>query len=405
MKKKIIYIGDFEFPHGNAASQLVYTNGKIFRELGYDVIFIGNSKKLKRDVKFLETENQFDDFKYYTIIFQKKLTDIKNEKLRNNSIISLFNLFAEDIEAVICYGSPSFATLVYIIMKWCKRNNVFFIGNVADISALTHGFLPMRLLKLVDKTILRLIFKYKCDGVISVSKYIKEYFSHGKNTVIVVPPLVDYRDLPRFSIKRKNKIDLVYAGIPFPVDGRKVDISSYKDRLDIVIILLSYVHKINKNFIFNIYGITKEEYLSVVRTHKDVLNEMSETVIFHGKTDYASVLNYISKADFTINLRDVNRMTTAGFSTKFVESISCGTPVITTDTSDLSKYLVEGNNGYFINKDNQVDSIKKMLMILNLEKEKIQEMKRYCYESRLFDYNNYCDEIGLFLSNLQENSR
>ena len=90
-------------------------------------------------------------------------------------------------------------------------------------------------------------------------------------------------------------------------------------------------------------------------------------------------------------------MNMAGFSTKFVESISCGTPIITTNTSDLEDYLEEGKNGFFIDIKDKDKSIETLLSILRYNKEDIFKMKKYCYESRLFDYRNYISQMKDFI--------
>ena len=41
MNKTIVYIGGFELPDKNAAAQRVISNAKIFRKLGYHVIYVG----------------------------------------------------------------------------------------------------------------------------------------------------------------------------------------------------------------------------------------------------------------------------------------------------------------------------------------------------------------------------
>ena len=94
-------------------------------------------------------------------------------------------------------------------------------------------------------------------------------------------------------------------------------------------------------------------------------------------------------------------MTMAGFPTKFVESISCGTPVITNKTSDLDKYLVESKNGFWLTIDNDQKTLKELKGILKIPKEKIQEMKRECKKSKLFDYRIYKDVVKEFLNQIQ----
>jgi glycosyltransferase involved in cell wall biosynthesis len=59
-------------------------------------------------------------------------------------------------------------------------------------------------------------------------------------------------------------------------------------------------------------------------------------------------LKIVKRSDFSIFLRDNNLVCTAGFPTKFSESIACGTPVLTNLSSDLGKYLIEGKNGYIM---------------------------------------------------------
>lgn len=46
-------------------------------------------------------------------------------------------------------------------------------------------------------------------------------------------------------------------------------------------------------------------------------------------------------------IREKTRKTMAGFPTKVVESMSLGTPVITTDASDLADYIKHGENEFW----------------------------------------------------------
>lgn len=400
-KKIIIYVGNFLFPHGDAASNLVESNGRILNNLGYNVIFIGKDSTFDSNSSLMDTKQSYEFSEYLTIPFPKGLKGLVKSYKRYNDVIELFKSYKYDLEAVILYGSPATNSfLVYKIKKWCMQNGIPFIGNIADISALSHGTIIGRVLKWSNYLVLRSYLKYDTNGVIAVSEYIKDYFSYKQKRMIIIPPLVNTEQFPKPYIEDSSKIILIYAGIPFPIDGRKVDVSSYKDRIDIVIELLNEVYKITQNFRLDIYGLTKEQYLSVVKKDKDLLDQMSQVIVFHGKTNHKQVLTAVSGADFTINLRDINRMTMAGFSTKFVESVSCGTPIITTNTSDLKNYLEEGKNGFFIDIKNKENAIKTLLTIFNCSKEEILTMKEYCYKSKIFDYRNYIDKMQDFLSTL-----
>ena len=79
----------------------------------------------------------------------------------------------------------------------------------------------------------------------------------------------------------------------------------------------------------------------------------------------------------------------AGFPTKFSESISCGVPVITTQTSDLSDYLQDGITGFWLEKDieKSVNKIFKTKDIQNLKR-----MKKNI-NSNQFYYKNYVEKF------------
>lgn len=44
MANKIVYIGNFIYPDGNAAGKRVSSNGKLLSSQGYDVYYIGRGK-------------------------------------------------------------------------------------------------------------------------------------------------------------------------------------------------------------------------------------------------------------------------------------------------------------------------------------------------------------------------
>ena len=75
MKKKIVYIGKFLFPDGNAEGKLVYSNGRILSELGYDLVFIGvNEQK----INFSKSKFMIDNFESYSIPLNNSLLNILN---------------------------------------------------------------------------------------------------------------------------------------------------------------------------------------------------------------------------------------------------------------------------------------------------------------------------------------
>ena len=121
-----------------------------------------------------------------------------------------------------------------------------------------------------------------------------------------------------------------------------------KDRLNVIIEALFQCGC--RNLSLDIAGITRENYEKYFPVHHEILEKLigEDRLRFHGRLEHKAALELLKTADFSIFYREDNRMTRAGFPTKFVESISCGVPVITTETSDLKKYLRDGRNGLVI---------------------------------------------------------
>ena len=82
-------------------------------------------------------------------------------------------------------------------------------------------------------------------------------------------------------------------------------------------------------------------------------------------------------------------VTTAGFPTKFSESLACGTPVLTNDSSDIVKYLKEGYNGFLIDTSSFEATCTTLYNALSVDKEKILKMKMNCLENKSFDYHSF----------------
>jgi glycosyltransferase involved in cell wall biosynthesis len=133
-----------------------------------------------------------------------------------------------------------------------------------------------------------------------------------------------------------------------------------------------------------VIGISKEHFLEYYPEDEEVVASLGERVSFLGKMSHKDVLLYLKRADFSIFYRAKTRVTMAGFPTKFSESISCGTPVITNLTSDLSAYLKDGINGFII-EENIDRSLKEILSIGTMN---LKVLKKNVNKS-LFDYHNY----------------
>jgi glycosyltransferase involved in cell wall biosynthesis len=398
----ILYVGNFGIPNRNAAGSRVLANGYILREMGYNVIFIGTSGKKAVRVPISETyeiHHGFESFKFpylkqgldsiqYLKLFTEFITLIKDKGLENR------------IKAIIFYGSPTVSPWVSKVVNWCKKSEILAIEDCVDWLEINHGSMIFRLLKRLDYSYRKVYLNKQMDGVICISKFLEDYYSSkGKKTVLIPPLTLENTKTFNSNARNDDILRIVYAGVPFPV-GRLKKREHAKDRLDLAIKYLYLSYKEGINFQFNIYGITKEQYLNGLPEDEYMLNEMREVINFNGYQKAEIIDEKVSDADFTILIRDTNRGTNAGFSTKFVQSISCGTPVITTNTSDIAKYMKENIYGFILD-DNYQTAVEKLKIILSLPSSEIISMKKQCRDAGLFFYKNYKSEMNEFLSALE----
>ena len=387
-KGTILYVGGFELPDKNAAAHRVLSNGKIFRELGYKVVFIDVDKSLQYDSDISDTKKYVQGFECWSISYPKS----KKEWLKYLTSIDFMDLMIEkyiDLKIVVAYNYPAFA--LRNLNKYCSSKNIKTIGDCTEWYSIRGENIIFKIIKGLDSFYRMRVIQKKLNGMIVISKYLEEYYKR-KTKLVRIPPLVDINERKwnfkntyvQESVKKKNLIKLIYSGNP----GRN------KDKINYLIKAL-YTYNQHRNYILQIIGITKEQYIQDYPEHFNILDSLDDKIIFLGKLSHNQSLEYLHESDFSIFIRDNNRLTKAGFPTKFVESISCGIPVITTLVGDLEDYLINGKNGVIIK--NPQKSNNELKNVLEMDIEDVKDMKNYCEKNNQFHYSYFINRMDKFL--------
>ena len=368
--KKILYIGGFELPDKNAAAHRVMANAKLLKENGFGVSFIGVTKDPKK------APNDIEGFVCKHINYP---SNIKTWIYQIVTFVDPKMIFEEHPDYVILYNFPSIASLK--IIHACHKNNIKVICDLTEWE-MAYGFTPRILIKKLDIWLRMHHCIPKMDGVIAISKYLYDYYKE-KTPCVYIPPTVDLSD-PKWNRGRglcaHDKVQLIYAGTGIG-DGNK-------DRLDFVIESI----KDKPNIELTVVGMTKEEYIQSYG--KGVPNCV--LVTFKGRVSHNEAVEAVQNADFQVLIRQNNLKNNAGFPTKFVESFSCCTPLIATQTSNICDYLRDGENGILVKDIHALEGVMKKVELL--PKEEIVKMKKACQKVQAFDYRNYKDVINtLFL--------
>lgn len=147
-------------------------------------------------------------------------------------------------------------------------------------------------------------------------------------------------------IKKKNKAVVI---------SRLVTLK----QIDHIIKAISLIKKDNQEFILEIYG-TGDELDNLKTLVKN--NNLEKNVIFKGYTN--NPLEIYKESLFSITTSK-----TEGFSLGILESMACGTPVISYDFNYGPQEIIDNNkNGLIINKDNIKELSENIVYLKNNEK-------------------------------------
>ena len=381
MNNAILYVGGFVLPDGNAAAQRVMANAKLLQQIGYEVILIGVDKEVDSDVSVVSTKETIQGFTTYKaaypnsmIAWAKQLTSVVDIRA------IMTHIGREKIKAVIAYNYPAIA--LERLLGFCTPQKIKIISDCTEWAYLENSKRLRSLLKNWDTQRRMKKVHPKLDGIIAISDYLFNYYKGSPTAILKLPPLVDKRDSKWKELQGRalqDKVQMIYAGSPG---------NGGKDRIDKIIEALAKIKDgIEKSFKLIVIGITKQQYLEDF-SKGNIPRNMEEKVEFRGRLPHNETIKAIKQAHYTIFIRDKNLVTKAGFPTKFVESISCGTPVLTNRSSNISEYLKEGELGFFLDVRTEEQLRFSLSNAINVSKKKVVSMKDKCRSSNIFDISS-----------------
>ena len=356
MPKRILYIGGFELPDRNAAAQRVVGIAKGFRALGHEVVFLNSLKKYD-GVGSKEVE--YFGFKCYE--YQRERT--KDYLLTADTALSMIEKVKPD--AIVAYNYPAVA--LERIRKYCKRNKINCYADATEWYQAVGENAVYRVIKNLDTAYRMKIVQKKLDGVIAISRFLYDYYKDSVKTVLI-PPTVDLED-EKWNTdvpKQEDVVSFVYAGVPIAL----------KEKLDTIVSAIEMVSQKHK-VILNVVGVTEQQFVELYGWN----GKIPSVVKFWGRIDHLEVIRLVKASDWAIILRENNRVVKAGFPTKLVEAITCGTPVIANEFSNIYDFLDEKNSVKIVDMNQLVMYISEAVV------------QRTMVNASIFDYHNYLGEL------------
>lgn len=380
--KRFLYVGGFQLPDKNAAAHRVLGIAKILNELGCEVVFLDIDETIENDVlSEMHIEAGFTTYSQRRPAGTKEWMQYIMNPLHVEHILNKY----DDWAGVIAYNYPAMA--LHKLKQICHKYGIKVFADCTEWYQLEYVKSARDIALTIDTFFRMRIVQKKLDGMIGISHFLGDYYKKHLPT-IVLPPLVDKTE------KKWNKngmgsfedtVSLAYVGSP-GVPGQT------KDKL---IEIIRTICKADWNVKLNIVGISKEEYCSYYPEVEKVIKDKNN-IVFFGRMTHLDALEIIKLSDYTIFYREVSKVSTAGFPTKFVESVSCGTPVITNRTSDLHLYIQNEKNGVLLENNDFEKQLFSFLKDVSLIEEKNVEV-----EVEKFDYRNYVSEVKGWLDGIK----
>lgn len=385
MIKKVFFVGRFRLPDGTAAAQLIKGIGKILRETGYQTVFIDKEVSAKVKTKEIVRVEE-KDYTIYKILYPYTWLGKFESYTEEKSVLGLLDRETNDI-CLAYYNYPSIG--IFKFQRYTASKKITLIPIVTEwYSTQGRNFL-VKIFKGMDIIFRMCLLQKKEKAMIVSSTFLEKYYADLDT--FRIPAVIDVReekwnkDVKPYD---QDEINLVYAGSP----GKN------KDKIDKVLRLLSQMDS-DIRYTLRVIGIGKQEY------EKDFSHVCTDARIkFLGKLSHEECVSIITASDFTILYRNPDRVAMAGFPTKISESIACGIPAITTNTSDIKLYIKEGKNGFILPMDESA-AHKKLQVIMRMNRKEIDRMKEFTRNYQPFDFHNYVPEAKEFMGRIEKEER
>lgn len=379
---KLLIITMNKFPDGDAGAIRQMAEAKILQKY-YDDIFVIGYGDCTNFQKVNFSEGKYISLRENGVSMYLK---IRGRLFFNRRARQEMNVFKPDTILVIDIPTK----LLRYIKKYASERNIQLIHDSVEWYSPEQFKLGIFSPTYIKKDLLN---KKKIDNqfsVIAISTYLEKHFKLKKCNVIKLPVIMDIEKISYEKNINYSKLTLIYAGSP----GKK-------DYLDLIIEALTFLEEKERDKIeLRIIGIS-EKFLKKCGITEKNIHIVKNSIKCLGKISRDEVLEQYKEADFSVLLRsETLRYAKAGFPTKVVESLACGTPIICNLSSDLSEYLVDMKNSILVENCTSksfAKSLHKAILLNEYDRKNLSIEARKTAENN-FDYRLFNEKVKRWLS-------
>lgn len=379
MRNKVLYIGRFMFPDLDAAANRVLGIGTIMTELGFEVVYAG-SNEVCREVDLCEDGL----YRYRGFLYTARTPySSKDFYFKWDYFLGTAELLGVDnIKYIIAYHFPAVALLG--LRKWCKGKGISLIADCTEWYKLSSN----TLMWYVDSELRMRVVQPLVGNIIVISSYLENIYNRKKCQTVKIPIVGTEPAVSKTAYTGEGTV-FCYCGNP----GKK-------DLLLDIFMAFTNLYERRQDFKFEVVGLTKKRFIEKYALDIRLLDAIDKFATFHGFVSQTEAKKIVASSDFSVLLRNNQRTAMAGFPTKFVESMFCGTPMVANITGDLGQYLKDGANGFVVTEGSVEALLSALEKACNSSLGQRIQMMRGCIDcanTELY-YKYYLDLMEEFLS-------
>lgn len=383
--KRVVIVTANRYPCGDAGALRQHATAKIFKELGYSVVIAGygeftGKKMLVYDgIEYTSfrpnTQNKFVRL-IYKALYGKRVLKFIQRNYPDVSVIFVVDMLPYAFKILSKYAKKKNIILVHDSVEWYSPEE--FKRGEKDI-----GY------QLKEQTNRKMVGKGW--RVMAISTYLEDHFAKTTDRAVRVPVIMDIESIENnLDVLDTNKTTFAYVGSPLRKDYLKEIVEGFcllrkEMLLDIEL---------------NIVGVNFQQLQDVCGISKETLDKLKGVLVAHGRLPHDEAVRYVREADYTLLIRDASlRYAKAGFPTKIVESLACGTPPVCNLSSDLAMYLKHGKNAILADghAPEQIKIALESAILTTLEERTTLRRNARETAEKCFDYRQYISEMDKLL--------
>lgn len=338
---RILVLGMYRFPHGDAPSNRILAMAKSLRFAGYQPFVIANGVPPNGTLGAKSGIHSVDGIPYVTVRAEKdKFFNRFARRVFQTWFLARAVLHAglKDVNCIVTtQGTVTLGLLILSKYIW-KKPLVVDCMEWFEPHQFKLGFFSPSFISFLYKFH---FLSAHASRLICITRLLSDYFESKGKRVFTLPPQVDVDSFePHADAGGGERLELFYAGT-----------ASKKDHLHTVLAGLMLLSSGELSRIrFTIAGPTPAEVKALLVAYGTDASLLGDTLRLLGRIPRSQVLSELSRVHFTVLLRPVSRYSSAGFPSKIPESLAAGTPVIVNLTSDLNAYLRDGDDALIVER-------------------------------------------------------